>query len=51
MPDWMGNANPDNVFYGLLFVDPANTPGTANIALWKNEEFTGIKFPIMSIFN
>jgi peptide/nickel transport system substrate-binding protein len=41
MLGWLGgNADPDNFLYGLLSADTAKTPGAANVALWKNAEFT-----------
>ncbi|MEW6265617.1 MAG: ABC transporter substrate-binding protein [Thermodesulfobacteriota bacterium] len=43
MLGWLGgNADPDNFLYGLLSADNAKTPGAANIALWKNAEFTDL---------
>jgi peptide/nickel transport system substrate-binding protein len=41
MLGWLGgNADPDNFLYGLLSADTAKTPGAANVAIWKNAEFT-----------
>lgn len=43
MLGWLGgNADPDNFLYGLLSADTAKTPGAANVALWKNAEFTAL---------
>ncbi len=43
MLGWLGgNADPDNFLYGLLSADTAKTPGAANVAIWKNAEFTDL---------
>jgi peptide/nickel transport system substrate-binding protein len=52
MLGWLGgNADPDNFLYGLLSSDTANTPGAANIALWKNEEFTELVKKAQTVFD
>jgi peptide/nickel transport system substrate-binding protein len=52
MLGWLGgNADPDNFLYGLLSADMAKTPGAANVALWKNAEFTEICLKAQKIFD
>ncbi|MEJ5348129.1 MAG: ABC transporter substrate-binding protein [Desulfosoma sp.] len=52
MLGWLGgNADPDNFLYGLLSADTAVTPGAANVALWKNSEFTELVTKAQKIFN
>ena len=52
MLGWLGgNADPDNFLYGLLSADTAKTPGAANVALWKNAEFTSLVKKAQGIFN
>lgn len=52
MLGWLGgNADPDNFLYGLLSADTAVTPGAANVALWKNTEFTDLVKQAQKIFN
>jgi peptide/nickel transport system substrate-binding protein len=52
MLGWLGgNADPDNFLYGLLSSDMAKTPGAANIALWKNDEFTDLVKAAQKNFN
>jgi peptide/nickel transport system substrate-binding protein len=52
MLGWLGgNADPDNFLYGLLSADTAKTPGAANVALWKNEEFTELCLKAQKTFD
>ena len=52
MLGWLGgNADPDNFLYGLLSADTAKTPGAANVALWKNKEFTDLCLQAQRIFD
>jgi peptide/nickel transport system substrate-binding protein len=52
MLGWLGgNADPDNFLYGLLSADLAKTPGAANVALWKNAEYTEICLKAQKIFD
>jgi ABC-type transport system substrate-binding protein len=52
MLGWLGgNADPDNFLYGLLSADTAKTPGAANVALWKNQEFTDLCLQAQRIFD
>jgi len=52
MLGWLGgNADPDNFLYGLLSADTAKTPGAANVALWKNEEFTELCLKAQRVFD
>ncbi len=52
MLGWLGgNADPDNFLYGLLSADTAKTPGAANVALWKNAEFTDLCLKAQKTFN
>ncbi len=52
MLGWLGgNADPDNFLYGLLSADTANTPGAANVALWKNAEFTELCLEAQQLFD
>jgi peptide/nickel transport system substrate-binding protein len=52
MLGWLGgNADPDNFLYGLLSADTAKTPGAANVALWKNAEFTELCLKAQRIFD
>ncbi|SHF05018.1 peptide/nickel transport system substrate-binding protein [Desulfacinum infernum DSM 9756] len=52
MLGWLGgNADPDNFLYGLLSADTAVTPGAANVALWKNAEFTELVKQAQKIFD
>ena len=52
MLGWLGgNADPDNFLYGLLSSDTANTPGAANVALWKNDEFTDLVLKAQKVFD
>jgi peptide/nickel transport system substrate-binding protein len=52
MLGWLGgNADPDNFLYGLLSADTAKTPGAANVALWKNAEFTELCLKGQKTFN
>jgi len=49
---WLGgNADPDNFLYGLLSADTAKTPGAANVALWKNAEYTEICLKAQKVFD
>jgi len=49
---WLGgNADPDNFLYGLLSADTAKTPGAANVAIWKNAEFTDLCLKGQKTFN
>lgn len=51
MLGWLGgNADPDNFLYGLLSADTAQTPGAANVALWKNQKFTQLCLKAQKIF-
>jgi peptide/nickel transport system substrate-binding protein len=52
MLGWLGgNADPDNFLYGLLSADTAKTPGAANVALWKNAEFTELCLKAQKTFD
>jgi len=52
MLGWLGgNADPDNFLYGLLSADLAKTPGAANVALWKNAEYTEICLKAQKVFD
>jgi peptide/nickel transport system substrate-binding protein len=52
MLGWLGgNADPDNFLYGLLSADSAKTPGAANVAIWKNAEFTELCLKGQKTFN
>jgi peptide/nickel transport system substrate-binding protein len=52
MLGWLGgNADPDNFLYGLLSADTAKTPGAANVAIWKNAEFTDLCLKGQKTFN
>jgi peptide/nickel transport system substrate-binding protein len=52
MLGWLGgNADPDNFLYGLLSADTAKAPGAANIAFWKNQEFTDLCLKGQKTFN
>jgi peptide/nickel transport system substrate-binding protein len=52
MLGWLGgNADPDNFLYGLLSADMAKTPGAANVALWKNAEYTEICLKAQKVFD
>jgi len=52
MLGWLGgNADPDNFLYGLLSADTAKTPGAANVAIWKNAEFTDLCLKAQKIFD
>lgn len=52
MLGWLGgNADPDNFLYGLLSADTAKTPGAANVALWKNAEFTELCLKAQKVFD
>jgi peptide/nickel transport system substrate-binding protein len=52
MLGWLGgNADPDNFLYGLLSADTARTPGAANVALWKNADFTELCFKAQRVFD
>ncbi len=52
MLGWLGgNADPDNFLYGLLSADTAKTPGAANVALWKNAEFTDLCVQAQKLFD
>ena len=52
MLGWLGgNADPDNFLYGLLSADLAKTPGAANVALWKNAEYTDLCLKAQKIFD
>ena len=52
MLGWLGgNADPDNFLYGLLSADTAKTPGAANVAIWKNTEFTDLCLKGQKTFN
>ena len=52
MLGWLGgNADPDNFLYGLLSADTAKTPGAANVALWKNAEFTELCLKAQRVFD
>ena len=52
MLGWLGgNADPDNFLYGLLSADTAKTPGAANVAIWKNAEFTDLCLMGQKTFN
>jgi peptide/nickel transport system substrate-binding protein len=52
MLGWLGgNADPDNFLYGLLSADTAKTPGAANVAIWKNAEFTELCLKAQKIFD
>lgn len=52
MLGWLGgNADPDNFLYGLLSADTAKTPGAANVAIWKNAEFTELCLKGQKTFN
>ncbi len=52
MLGWLGgNADPDNFLYGLLSADTAKTPGAANVAIWKNAEFTEICLKAQKVFD
>jgi peptide/nickel transport system substrate-binding protein len=52
MLGWLGgNADPDNFLYGLLSADTAKTPGAANVAIWKNTEFTELCLKAQKIFD
>ncbi|MFZ1199902.1 MAG: ABC transporter substrate-binding protein [Desulfobacterales bacterium] len=52
MLGWLGgNADPDNFLYGLLSADTAKTPGAANVALWKNQEFTDLCLQAQRVFD
>lgn len=52
MLGWLGgNADPDNFLYGLLSADTAKTPGAANVALWKNQEFTDLCLKAQKTFD
>jgi peptide/nickel transport system substrate-binding protein len=52
MLGWLGgNADPDNFLYGLLSADSAKSPGAANIAFWKNAEFTDLCLRGQKTFN
>ena len=52
MLGWLGgNADPDNFLYGLLSADSAKPPQAANIAFWKNQEFTDLCLKGQKTFN
>jgi len=52
MLGWLGgNADPDNFLYGLLSADTAKTPGAANVAIWKNAEFTDLCLKAQKTFS
>jgi peptide/nickel transport system substrate-binding protein len=52
MLGWLGgNSDPDNFLYGLLSADTAKTPGAANVAIWKNAEFTDLCLKGQKTFN
>jgi peptide/nickel transport system substrate-binding protein len=52
MLGWLGgNSDPDNFLYGLLSADSAKPPGAANIAFWKNAEFTELCLKGQKTFN
>ena len=52
MLGWLGgNADPDNFLYGLLSADSAKTPGAANVAIWRNAEFTELCLKGQKTFN
>ena len=52
MLGWLGgNADPDNFLYGLLSADMAETPGAANVALWKSDEFTELCLEAQKTFD
>jgi len=52
MLGWLGgNADPDNFLYGLLSADSAKPPQAANIAFWKNAEFTDLCLKGQKTFN
>ncbi|UCF93437.1 MAG: ABC transporter substrate-binding protein [Desulfobacterales bacterium] len=52
MLGWLGgNADPDNFLYGLLSADTAQTPGAANVALWKNATFTELCLQAQKTFD
>jgi peptide/nickel transport system substrate-binding protein len=52
MLGWLGgNADPDNFLYGLLSADTAKTPGAANVAIWKNAEFTELCLKAQKTFD
>ena len=52
MLGWLGgNADPDNFLYGLLSSDTAETPGAANVAIWKNAEFTELCLKAQRVFD
>ena len=52
MLGWLGgNSDPDNFLYGLLSADTAKTPGAANVAIWKNAEFTELCLKGQKTFN
>ncbi|HSO59470.1 MAG TPA: ABC transporter substrate-binding protein [Desulfobacterales bacterium] len=52
MLGWLGgNADPDNFLYGLLSANTAKTPGAANVAIWKNAEFTDLCLKGQKTFN
>jgi peptide/nickel transport system substrate-binding protein len=52
MMGWLGgNAEPDNFLYGLLSAESAKPPQAANIAFWKNPEFTELCLKGQKTFN
>lgn len=49
---WLGgNADPDNFLYGLLSADMAKTTPAANVAFWKNAEYTEICLKAQKVFD